>query len=650
MGQNLTRKILSAHLREGELVVGQEIGIAIDQVLVQDITGTAVFLNFEAMGLSRVRCKVAAAYADHNVLQVDARMTEDHRYLATGSRKYGVWWGKPGAGIGHQIHQEHFTVPGDTILGADSHTVHGGGMGALCIGAGGLDIAVVMGGGIYYVTMPAIVNVHLTGQLPPWSTAKDVILEMLRRLTVRGGRDKIFEYTGPGIATLNAQQRCTITNMGAELGATTSIFPADGVTREFLRRVGREKDWRECLPDKDATYDDRIELDLSTIEPLVALPSLPDKVVPVKEAAGTKIHQIFVGSCTNGAYMDIKAIAKIMKGRKVHPDVDMFIHPSSRADLELLAKEGYVTDLLAAGVNVAEPTCGACIGVGHVPAPGTNSLRVANRNFSGRSGLKDDKVYLSSSEVAAATAIAGVIADPRALGILAPTQDLPERIPQENPNLVPPSPEAEAAKLTVERGDNIQPVPARFELAARMSGEVLIKLGDDISTDHIMPAGSNILIFRSNIPKLADFVFHRVDPTFPERAKAKKGGFIVGGGNYGQGSSREHAAIAPMFLGVQAVMARSFARIHMANLINWGILPLTFVNGADHDKIDQGDQLDLADTHSLVRSGETATVRNVTKKVDIPVKLTATKRERELLLAGGRLSLAKKQGLGGGAR
>ncbi len=649
MGQNVTRKILSTHLRDGELVVGQEIGIAVDQVLVQDITGTAVFLNFEAMGLSRVRCKLAAAYADHNVLQVDARMTEDHRYLATASRKYGVWWGKPGAGIGHQVHQEHFTAPGDTILGADSHTVHGGGMGAMCIGAGGLDVAVVMGGGTYYVTMPAVVNVHFTGQLPPWSTAKDVILEMLRRLTVRGGRDKIFEYTGPGIAGLNAQQRCTITNMGAELGATTSIFPSDAVTRDYLRRAGREQDWRECLPDPDAAYDERMELDLSTIEPLVALPSLPDKVVPVNEAAGTKVHQIFVGSCTNGSYTDIKAIARILKGRRVHPDVDMFIHPSSRADLELLAQEGYVADLLAAGVNVAEPTCGACIGVGHVPAPGTNSLRVANRNFSGRSGLKDDKVYLSSSEVAAATAIAGVITDPRSLGLPAPTQDLPARIPQDNPNLVPPAPEAEAAKLSVERGENIQPVPARFALAPKIGGEVLIKLGDDISTDHIMPAGSNILIFRSNIPKLADFVFHRVDPAFPERAKAKRGGLIVGGGNYGQGSSREHAAIAPMFLGVEAVIAKSFARIHMANLINWGILPLAFADSADHDTIDPGDRLELPDTHSFVRAGEVAAVRNVTKRRDVKVKLTATRREREILLAGGRLSLAKQQGLGGAA-
>ena len=645
MGQNVTRKILSAHLREGELAVGQEIGIAIDQVLVQDITGTAVLLKFEAMGLSRVRCKVAAAYAEHNELQVDARMTEDHRYLATGARKYGLWWGKPGAGIGHQIHQEHFVIPGDTVLGADSHTVHNGGMGMLAIGAGGLDVAVVMGGGTYYVTMPAVVNVHLTGQLPPWSTAKDVILEMLRRLTVRGGRDKIFEYTGPGIAGLNAQQRCTITNMGAELGATTSIFPSDGVTREFLRRVGREKDWREVLPDPDATYDDRIELDLSQIKPLVALPSLPDKVVPVKEAAGVKIHQIFVGSCTNGAYMDIKAIAKMMKGRRVHPDVDMFIHPSSRADLELLAREGYVADLLAAGVNVAEPTCGACIGVGHVPAPGTHSLRVANRNFSGRSGLRDDKVWLSSSEVAAATAVAGAIADPRTLGITAPTQDLPDRLPQENPNLVPPAPEAEAAKLTVERGENIQPVPARTELAPKISGEVLIKLGDDISTDHIMPAGSNILIYRSNIPKLADFVFNRVDPTFPERARAKKGGIIVGGGNYGQGSSREHAAIAPMYLGVQAVIAKSFARIHMANLINWGILPLTFADPADHDTIDQGDQLELADTLGLVRDKDAATIQNRTKGTSVPVRLTATRRERNILLAGGRPSLAKRQGV-----
>ncbi|MEE8110439.1 MAG: aconitate hydratase [bacterium] len=635
------RKIIEEHLREGEMKTGEEIGIGIDQALIQDITGTVVMLNFEAMGLPRIQCKVAAAYGDHNVLQVDSRNTEDHIYLASAARKYGMWWGKPSSGIGHQIHQEHFAVPGATALGADSHTPHCGGMGMVAIGAGGLDIAVALGGGLYYVKMPQVVNVHLTGELQPWSTAKDVILELLRRLTVRGGFGKVLEFTGPGVKTLHAQQRCTITNMGTEIGATTSIFPSDEITRDYLRRVGREGDWREIVPEPDAAYDERIDLDLSKVEPLVALPSLPDKVVPVQEAAGTEVHQVFVGSCTNGSYMDIKAVAKIMKGRKVHPRVDFFIHPSSKKDLELLAKEGYLTDLLEAGVNVAEPTCGACIGIGHVPAAGTNSLRVANRNFQGRSGLKEDRVYLSSAEVGTATAIAGVIADPREIGVEAPGQDLPEQLTQDNSNLVPPASEEDAASLKVVRGANIQPVPSKAPLEDAVSGEVLIKVGDDITTDHIMPAGSNILIYRSNIPKLAEFVFHRVDPEFADRAKSKGAGFIVGGLNYGQGSSREHAALAPMFLGVQAVIAKSFARIHMANLINWGLLPLQFVEAEDSDHIDPGDELELRGALDFVKKGETAVVVNRTKSTEFRVRLVATPRERRVLLVGGRLSEAK---------
>jgi aconitate hydratase len=638
------RKIIQEHLREGEMEAGEEIGIQIDQVLIQDITGTVVMLNFEAMGLPRVRCRVAAAYGDHNVLQVDSRNTEDHLYLASAGRKYGVWWAKPSSGIGHQIHQEHFAVPGVTALGADSHTPHCGGMGMIAIGAGGLDVAVALAGGLYYVKMPQVVNVHLTGELPAWGTAKDVILEMLRKLTVRGGFGKVMEYTGPGVRSLNAQQRCTITNMGAELGASTSIFPSDEVTRDYLRRVGREKDWREVLPDADAEYEERVDLDLGRIEPLVALPSLPDKVVPVTEAAGTPIQQVFVGSCTNGSYTDIKAVARIMKGRKVHPQVDFLIHPSSKKDLELLSREGYVTDLLEAGVNVAEPTCGACIGSGHVPAAGTNSLRVANRNFQGRSGLKEDRVYLSSAEVGAATAIAGVIADPRDLGIEAPGQDLPDRLTQDNPNLVAPPPEEEAKGIEVARGLNIQPVPAKDPLEDVISGELLLKVGDDITTDHIMPAASNILVFRSNIPKLAEFVYHRVDPTFAERAKAKGTGFIVGGLNYGQGSSREHAALAPMFLGIRAVIAKSFARIHMANLINWGLIPLQFVEAEDFDHIDQGDELELNGVLEFVKDRESIELVNKTKNTQYQVRLVATPRERRVLTAGGRLSEAKAMG------
>src|SRR5438876_835536 len=477
MGKNLTRKILEAHLAEGRLVAGEEIGIRIDQILAQDLTATQAFLHFEAMGIPRIRCRVAACYADHNVLHIKPENMEDHLYLQSASRKYGIWFGKPASGIGHQIHLEHFAVPGETVLGADSHTPHCGGVGMIAIGAGGMDVAVAMGGGPYYFAMPQVVGVKLAGTLQPWCTAKDVILELLRRLTVRGGKDRIFEFTGPGLRVLNAQQRVTITNMSYELGATTSIFPSDEITRDFFRRLGRARDWREMLPDADAEYDDMIDMDLAKIEPLIALPSLPDNVVPVRKVAGTKVEQVMVGSCTNGSYTDLQAVAKVMKGRRVHPEVYFFIHPSSRADLELLAREGYVTDLLAAGVD--------------------ETLR----------------------------------------------------------------------------------------------GTVLIKVGDDISTDHIMPAGAEIVAYRSNIPRLAEFVFHRMDPEFSARAKARGGGFIVGGDNYGQGSSREHAALAPMHLGVRAVLAKSFSRIHHANLINWGIVPLIFTDPADYAPRDRDDEL-----------------------------------------------------------
>jgi predicted aconitate hydratase len=642
MGENLTRKILKAHLADGRMVPGEEIGIKIDEILIQDITGTAAMMHFEAMQLGRVRSKVACSYGDHNVLQVSEENTEDHVYLSSAARKYGIWWAKPGAGIGHQIHQEHFACPGDTALGADSHTPHIGGMGVYAMGAGGLDVAVAMGGGPYYLDMPAVVRVHLSGQLRPWSTAKDVILEMLRRKTASGGFGRVFEYVGPGIQHLNLQQRITVCNMGAELGATTSLFPSDAVTREYMRRIGRERDWREVLPDPDAAYDESMELDLGALEPLVAMPSNPDKVVPISKAEGTKVDQVMVGSCTNGSYTDLKAVALIMKGRQVHPDVTFFIHPSSRLDLEELAREGLLTELIASGANVEAATCGACIGVGHVPAKGMKSLRAINRNFKGRSGQKDDEVYLSSSEVAAASAIAGVIADPRKLGITAPEQEIPRRLDLANPSLVPPASEKEAAHLQVTRGENIVPIPVKGPLTETLRGEVLIKLGDDISTDHIMPAGSQILRFRSNIPKLAEYVFNRVDPEFVARARARGGGFIVGGKNYGQGSSREHAAIAPMYLGVTGVIVKDFARIHLANLINWGIVPMTFADPADHDRLSQGDTLEIPGIRRQVESGaDTLAVRNATRGTTLTVRLGVNRREREYLLAGGKLAHTK---------
>ena len=647
MGENLTRKILKAHLADGRMAAGEEIGIKIDEILIQDITGTAAVLHFEAMQLGRVRCKVACSYGDHNVLQVSEENTEDHLYLSTAARKYGIWWAKPGAGIGHQIHQEHFACPGDTALGADSHTVHMGGMGLYAMGAGGLDVAVAMGGGPYYFDMPAVVRVSLTGALRPWSTAKDVILEMLRRKTANGGFGKVFEYVGPGIQNLNLQQRITICNMGAELGATTSIFPSDAVTRDYMRRIGREKDWREVLADPDAAYDESMELDLGAIEPLVALPSNPDKVVPVSQAEGVKVDQVMVGSCTNGSYTDLKAVAQIVKGRKVHPDVTFFVHPSSRMDLEALAREGLLTELIAAGVNVEAATCGACIGVGHVPAKGMKSLRAINRNFKGRTGQKDDEVYLSSSEVAAATAIAGVITDPRKLGLRAPAQEVPATLDlANNPSLVPPASPQDAAAVRVIKGDNIQVIPLKGALEPALRGEVLIALGDNISTDHIMPAGAQMLRFRSNIPKLADYVFNRVDPEFVARAKAKKGGFIVGGSNYGQGSSREHAAIAPMYLGIVGVIVKDFARIHLANLINWGILPMTFADPADHGRVRQGDVLEISDVRRLVEGGASSlVVKNVTQGTTFKVALSLNRRERAYVLAGGKLAHTKAQPL-----
>jgi aconitate hydratase len=639
----VAQKIIAFHLVEGRMAPGEEIGLRIDQVLIQDLTGTQAMMHFEAMGLPRVRCRVAVAYADHNVLQVKPENMEDHLYLASACRKYGVWYAKPGTGIGHQIHLERFAVPGETALGADSHTPHCGGVGMLAIGAGGMDVAVAMAGGPYYVDMPYIVGVRLVGELRPWATAKDVILELLRRFTVRGNAGKLLEFFGPGIQTLNAQQRVTITNMGTEIGVLTSLFPSDGVTRDYFRRLGRLEDWREVLPDPDVEYDDVVELDLSKIEPLVALPSNPDKVVPVREAAGIKVHQVMVGSCTNGSYTDLQAVAKIVRGRRVHPDVTFFVHASSRADLELLAREGLLADLVAAGVNVSEPTCGACIGIGHVPAPGTRSVRAINRNFKGRSGLKDDEVYLTSPETAAATALMGVLTDPRDLGIPAPTPDLPESLPQDDPGLVPPLPEAEAALVEVERGPNIVPAPVKGPLGEDLRGRVLIKLGDDISTDHISPAGSEYLAYRSNVPKLAEFTFARVDPEFSKRAREWGGGFIVGGENYGQGSSREHAAIAPMYLGVHGVIAKSFARIHHANLINWGLVPMTFEDPADWERLEQGDELEIPGIREAIRRGdERLVVRNRTKGTEFPVRVNLSARERAYILAGGKLAHTKQ--------
>jgi len=643
MGRSLTYKILKDHLVTGEIKRGHEIGIKIDQVLIQDITGTQVFLHFEAIGLARAAARVAVCYADHNVIQVKPENMEDHLYLQTAAKKFGIWFAKPASGIGHQIHQEHFAVPGQTAIGSDSHTPHCGGIGMLAIGAGGLDVAVALGGGEYNLVMPEIIKVNLTGQLQPWCTAKDVILEMLRRITTRGGFGKIYEFSGPGIKSLNAQQRVTITNMGTELGATTSIFPSDEITRHYFDLIGRSNDWREMLPDDDAEYDGQIDIDLSRVEPLIALPSLPDKVVPVREVAGTAVEQVLVGSCTNGSYADLKAAAKIMKGRHVHPDVNFIIHPSSRMALELLADEGYLADLIKAGVNVAEATCGACIGTGHVPAPGTKSVRAINRNFQGRSGLKNDRVYLVSTETAAATALTGKITDPRSLDMEAPTSDLPSKINQDNPGLIPPAPPDEADKYEIRRGDNIVPADPKEPLVNRLQAEVVIKVGDDISTDHIMPAAADILAYRSNIPKISQYVFHRLDPEFSTRVREKGGGFIVGGANYGQGSSREHAALAPMYLGIKGVIAKSFARIHQANLINFGLLPLVFKNPDDYDRLEPGDMLAIDDVLASVDRAEFSII-NKTRGFSFETIANLTGRQRKLLKLGGLLTYTRQTG------
>src|SRR5919108_936315 len=585
MPKSLTRKLIESHLVAGKAVAGEEIGLRPDQILLTDTNGIQSWLQFEAMGFPRVVPERVVTYIDHQVFQSDSRNSDDHRYMQTASRKYGAVFSKPGNGICHQVHMETFSIPSQMLLGSDSHTPLCGAAGMLAIGAGGLDVAVAMGGGPYFLTMPAVVRVWLTGTLRPWVTAKDVILELLRRYSVHGGLGKIFEYAGPGVKSLLAAQRMTIANMGAELTLTTSVFPSDEVTRSYMTRLGRGNDWRPAAADPDATYDYQIELDLSTIGPLVALPGSPDRVVPIEEVAGTAIEQVTVGSCTNGSWHDMASVTNVVRGRRVHPSLSFVLFPGSHRILETMAREGLLADLLAAGVLVSEPSCGSCAGLGHVPAAGTKSLRAFNRNFSGRSGVKDDSVYLCSSLVAAASATTGVITDPRTLGAEPPVP-LPERFAISEVGLVAPDGEGE-----VVRGPNIRPVPLGEPVAESLQGPVLLKLGDKVSTDDISPAGSAALMFRANVPAISEYCFKYVDPEFVARAKATRPSIIVGGEIYGQGSSREVAAIGPMFLGVRAVIVKSFARIHRANLINWGVVPLTFAEPADYAGIERDDLL-----------------------------------------------------------
>jgi aconitate hydratase len=623
---------VDSHLVAGRPQVGEEIGIAVDQVLLTDTNGTMAFLQFEAMGFPRVVPRRVVTYIDHNVFQVDSRNSDDHRYLQTASRRYGAVFSKPGNGICHQVHLESFAVPGETLLGTDSHTPLCGAAGMLAIGAGGLDVAAAMGGGPYFFTMPAVTRVWLTGELGPWCTAKDVILELLRRLSVRGGSGRIFEYAGPGLPSLSLPQRMTIANMGAELTLTTSVFPSDDVTRDYFRRLRRKADWTPRAADDDADYDDQIELDLARITPLVALPGSPDRVVPVEEVAGTPVDQVLVGSCTNGSWEDMAAVTEVLRGRHVHPSVSFVLFPGSHRILETMAREGLLADLLAAGALVSEPSCGACAGIGHVPAGRSRSLRAFNRNFPGRSGVKGDQVYLCSSVTAAASALTGVITDPRTAGASVPDW-LPESFVASSAGFVAPDGQGE-----VVRGPNIQSVPLGEPVAESLEAPVLLKLGDRVSTDDISPAGAAVLVFRSNVPAIAEFCFRYVDPDFVARARAAGRGVIVAGDLYGQGSSREVAAIAPMYLGVRAVIARSFARIHRSNLINWGVVPLVLDDPAVLGRLERDDRLRLPALRASLAAGKPVEVLSQRTGEAFTASCPLTPREREILLAGGLLA------------
>ncbi|SFG60291.1 aconitase [Halopelagius inordinatus] len=645
MGQTLTEKILDDHLVEGELEPGEEIGIEIDQVLTQDTTGTMVWLQFEALGLEEQQTELAAQYCDHQTYQFDFKNTDDHRFLRSAAGTYGAHFSRPGNGICHNVHKENFAAPGKTLLGSDSHTPTPGGLGELAIGAGGLDIAVAMGGGAYYVEMPEVVNVRLEGELQDWASAKDVILEMLRRLSVKGGVGKVFEYTGPGAESLSVPERTTITNMGTELGATSSIFETDEKTKDYLERQNRGEEYVELKADEDAEYADEVVIDLSEIEPLIAQPSMPDNVVPVRDVAGTEVDQVIVGSCTNGGYEDVLPAAKMVKGREVAKSTDLIVAPGSKQAGELLAREGWTAEMMAAGVNVSEATCGPCIGIGHVPASDSVSVRTFNRNFEGRSGIEDDSVFLSSPQVAAAAALKGEIVDPRDLqdeldDLDAPGVELPDKYDASKADLIAPD---EAIDDELIKGPNIGEVPLKDPIQANIDGEAILKMGDNITTDHIIPATSDILKFRSNIERLSEFTLSRVDESFATRAKEADGGFLVAGENYGQGSSREHAAMCPMYLGIEGVLAQSFARIHKANLFNFGIVPLA-IDEETYEKIEQGDDVAIVDDVAEgVESGQEEFTVRINDDWEATATLDASERERRILTAGGKLSLTKQQ-------
>lgn len=647
MGKNIVEKILESHLVYGDLKPGNLIGVRVDEVYTQDATGTMTWLEFEAIGLDRIKVPLAVSYVDHNMLQSNFMNADDHLFLRTAAAKFGAYFSRPGNGICHQVNLERFAAPGMIALGTDSHTPTGGGMGMISIGVGGLDAASVMAGMPFEFTMPKIVKIYLTGKLRrPYVTAMDVILSLLKMLTVKGGVGKIFEYGGPGVKDLSLTERATITNMGAELGATTSIFPSDENTLKFLKAQGRQHQWIELEADEDATYSEIIEIDLSNIEPMIAQPHSPDNVVSVKELKGMKIDQVCIGSCTNSSYKIMKTVASILRGKTVHPDVTLFVNPGSKQVYEMLAKDGSIEDIISSGARVLESACGPCIGMGGAPGSGQKSLRSYNRNFKGRSGTKDAFVYLASPVVCALAAIEGKIVDPFDGNIKIDLIDEPETFLINDNMIIPPQKDRE---IKIIKGPNIKEVPIKEPLETKITAEVLLKLGDNITTDDILPAGSQVLPYRSNIPMISTFTFKNIDETFYERAinaKNKGGGIIIGGENYGQGSSREHAAMAPMFLGIKAVIAKSFARIHRANLINFGILPLIFVNPDDYDKIQQGDILEIADLIDSIKSDQVYRVRVVKRDIYFDVISNLHSKEKELIVQGGLLPYVRKKVIG----
>ena len=643
MGLTIGQKLIKSHLVSGEMIPGTEIGLKIDQTLTQDATGTMAYLEFEAMGVERVKTELSVAYIDHNTLQTGFENADDHRFIQSVAKKRGLRYSRPGNGICHQVHLERFGKPGKTLIGSDSHTPTGGGIGMLAIGSGGMDVAVAMGGGTYYIPMPNVVKVNLTGKLSPWVAAKDVILEVLRIMSVKGGVGRIIEYGGEGVKTLSVPERATITNMGAELGATTSVFPSDENTKAFLAAQGREEDWTELKADDDAEYEKIIDIDLSTLAPLAAMPHMPDNVKSVTEIGEIKVDQVCIGSCTNSSLMDMLKVAAILKGKKVHPDVSLSIAPGSKQVLTMLSLNGALADMIGAGARILESACGPCIGMGQSPNSKGVSLRTFNRNFEGRSGTADAGIYLVSPEVAAASAITGVLTDPRTLGEF-PGIEMPDSF-LINDNMVElPASVEEADSVEIKYGPNIKPFPTSVALPDSIEAKAVLKVGDNITTDHIMPAGAKILPYRSNIPYLSNFCFRQCDEHFAENCKREGSGMIIGGANYGQGSSREHAALVPLYLGIKCVITKSFARIHCANLINAGIIPFTFKNSDDYDKIDQNDVLCLPDVKAEISEGKEVKLINKTKGEEYILCYDLSDRQRDMILAGGLLNYTRENG------